>query len=647
MLYVLISLKSAVPSVCSRWPSLMQMAAKQMPNKRRKLAEGCDPAWTLSQLKAAGVISPLLAKNLLDSIDVSDQSSLVRALMLRDKILLAVANVEYSALTAILKSAAQIEVSRRVLELSGLPHFLRDLSLWRKSPKSGDELLASAIRQKWQKALASSEKLQPLHSQGFPMWRGFRALAFAEKVSLLTEELFKATKVPLSIQSLREVATVLLINGFETIRQLDGVSRFDVEQLFLLPAHRTAVSQAISVAAADYVPCRVPMQSFEEKLELATGSAAIFAEKIASSVIGILEKNNDTLAIEFGVTPETAKVKPTTAIKELAQAKRAGSGVDQLLEDKVQLLLIESSRASLPSVCSALRAWHAFATEVLTYPANATLPPDCDDHVLMFLTIFRSPKTAANYVNAIVWICTVVPFNMNWRTSRVTKALVGVKKKSIRIFGLAIKLSLIMATPLLLQLVELAQTLKWSPSFITMAVVAWWFLLRLPSELPALTKGRVEHLYKLPPDVAGSIWVHDGQAQLRLRKRKHKPSGSWLQRPCVCSVSPSICPVHVVEQHLSQYEHEQLVFDIGIHEFMFMLRRGLALLGVPHAHQYTTKCFRAGHANEMAKRGFTLGFIMQMGEWKSRAVLSYIDEEAVEQNTFLSRALDAESDDDG
>jgi hypothetical protein len=49
----------------------------------------------------------------------------------------------------------------------------------------------------------------------------------------------------------------------------------------------------------------------------------------------------------------------------------------------------------------------------------------------------------------------------------------------------------------------------------------------------------------------------------------------------------------------------------------------------------------------MAKRGFTLGFIMQMGEWKSRAVLSYIDEEAVEQNTFLSRALDAESDDDG
>jgi hypothetical protein len=108
-----------------------------------------------------------------------------------------------------------------------------------------------------------------------------------------------------------------------------------------------------------------------------------------------------------------------------------------------------------------------------------------------------------------------------------------------------------------------------------------------------------------------------------------------------------MCPVHVVERHLSQYDHELLVFDIGVHEFMSLLRRGLALLGVPHAHQYTTTCFRAGHANEMAKNGFTLEFIMQMGEWKSKAVLSYIDEEAVEQSTFLIQALDAESEDDG
>jgi hypothetical protein len=302
-------------AVClCHWLSLAPMAAKQMP-KRRRLVEGSDPAWTISQLKAAGVVSPLLAKKVLDSIDVSDQSSLVRALMLRDKILLAVANEEFSALTAVLKSAAQIVVSRRVLELSGLPHFLRDLSLWRKSTNHGDELLASAIRQKWQKALASSEKLQPLHSQGFPVWRGFRAIAFAEKVAFLTEELFKAIKVPLSIQSLREVATVLLINGFESIHQLDGISRFDVEQLFLLPSQRTAVSQAISVSTGTMVQNRVPMQGFEEKLELATGSAEVFAAKFASSVIEILEKNNDSLAVEFGVTPETAKVKPTTAIK--------------------------------------------------------------------------------------------------------------------------------------------------------------------------------------------------------------------------------------------------------------------------------------------------------------------------------------------
>ena len=614
--------------------------------KRRRIAEGSDPAWSISQLRAAGMVSPTLAKKVLDTIDPTDQSTLVRALMLRDRLLLAVANNEFSALTAILKSAAQIEVSRRTLELSGLPHFLRDLSLWRKSQNPGDELMASALRQKWQKALAGSGRLQPLNAQGFPIWKVFRAIAFAEKVALLTEELFKAVKVPLSIQSLREIATVLLINGFEALYQLEGISRFDIEELFLLPAQRTAVSQALLLAEGVLVPCSVPMQGSVEKLESEHGSADVMAAKFSLAVINVLEENNDSVAVNFGLTPESVKVKPTAAIKQLALAKHQGCGVDQLLEDKVQLLLAESSRASLPSVCSALRAWHAFATDVLGYTSIATLPPSCDEHVLMFLTIFRCPKTAANSVNAIVWICTVVPFSMHWRSSRVSKALVGVKKKSIRIFGLAIKLQLIMTTPMLLQLVGLASTLGWPSSFVTMAVVAWWFLLRLPSELPDLTKGAVGHLYALPQDIAGSIWIHEGRAQLRLRKRKHKPGGSWMQRPCVCTITPTICPVHVIEKHILDFEQEKLVFDIGLPQFMALLRRGMALLGVPHAHQYTTKCFRAGHANEMAKNSFTLGQIMQMGEWKSRAVLSYIDEDAVEQNTFLSHALDAESEDD-
>jgi hypothetical protein len=71
-----------------------------------------------------------------------------------------------------------------------------------------------------------------------------------------------------------------------------------------------------------------------------TGSAKNVAEHCSSSVIGFLVNNNDTFAVEFGVTPEATEVKPTTEISELALAKRAGSGVDQLLEDKVQLVLI-------------------------------------------------------------------------------------------------------------------------------------------------------------------------------------------------------------------------------------------------------------------------------------------------------------------
>jgi hypothetical protein len=91
-----------------------------------------------------------------------------------------------------------------------------------------------------------------------------------------------------------------------------------------------------------------------------------------------------------------------------------------------------------------------------------------------FVFLNAPPLTVARRVGHEVGVSTL-------RAWHAFATEVGVKKKSIRIFGLAIKLQLIMATPLLLQLVKLAQALCWSPSFVTMAVVAWWFLLPMRS----------------------------------------------------------------------------------------------------------------------------------------------------------------------
>ena len=66
----------------------------------------------------------------------------------------------------------------------------------------------------------------------------------------------------------------------------------------------------------------------------------------------------------------------------------------------------------------------------------------------------------------------------------------------------------------------------------------------------------------------------------------------------------------------------------------------LTSLKVEAPNEYTFKMFRAGHATSLAAEGKSLGHILKAGEWKSTAVLSYIDEDAVDASQFLSLVLD-------
>ena len=75
------------------------------------------------------------------------------------------------------------------------------------------------------------------------------------------------------------------------------------------------------------------------------------------------------------------------------------------------------------------------------------------------------------------------------------------------------------------------------------------------------------------------------------------------------------------------------------------IRRLLATLGVGSPTDSTLKMFRAGHATALAEEGKSLGHILQAGEWKSSAFLSYIDEDAVDAAQFLDLVLE-DSDDE-
>ena len=79
-----------------------------------------------------------------------------------------------------------------------------------------------------------------------------------------------------------------------------------------------------------------------------------------------------------------------------------------------------------------------------------------------------------------------------------------------------------------------------------------------------------------------------------------------------------------------------------------VLRQALGLLQIPGAAGFTWKSVRAGRATELARTpGITLVQIMEAGDWKSKAVFSYIKEKEVDPEAVIAAALeesDAEDD---
>lgn len=80
--------------------------------------------------------------------------------------------------------------------------------------------------------------------------------------------------------------------------------------------------------------------------------------------------------------------------------------------------------------------------------------------------------------------------------------------------------------------------------------------------------------------------------------------------------------------------------DIWPHGF----QRLLCLLAVPHAKQATFKCFRAGHATELAASVASLAEILEAGSWKSNAFARYVDADAADRTQMVRLALALDGD---
>ena len=133
----------------------------------------------------------------------------------------------------------------------------------------------------------------------------------------------------------------------------------------------------------------------------------------------------------------------------------------------------------------------------------------------------------------------------------------------------------------------------------------------------------------------------NGVLSLRLQRRKHRATGSLLRRTCQCRVvGSSNCVAHRLQPLLAQKLVGTKLFSYTATQFLSVLRKLLTQLSAQHSSSFTLKAFRAGKATALAISGAPLGQILAAGEWRSRAVLNYVDEDVFDGAQLVAREIE-------
>eukprot|EP00971_Amphidinium_carterae_P010579 209038-Amphidinium_carterae.1 len=162
----------------------------------------------------------------------------------------------------------------------------------------------------------------------------------------------------------------------------------------------------------------------------------------------------------------------------------------------------------------------------------------------MWIGLFDHPRTASNYVGYVKWACVHMGLSTEWFNGIVLQTLGGLKKYSTLVVPTTVKGNRLLTEQQFVRLVAMADTAA-LPGTAEAFIVWWEFLLRVPSEGISLLKGSSEAEFQLQPELHSALWAQNSVVYLRLQRRKHRPQGSLLSRPCRCGqVGHMACIVH-------------------------------------------------------------------------------------------------------
>ena len=342
--------------------------------------------------------------------------------------------------------------------------------------------------------------------------------------------------------------------------------------------------------------------------------------------------------VEAGV-PEMAMktATPMTTIKALGAACSLGKDVASLLYEAADLTVLERKGGSLMSLRSAVRAWNAFAFEVLNYPMEKTFPPVEGRHLEAFGEIFKNVGSALNYVGHVIFAATWARCDMRFNDCHFKAWQLGMRKKKTSRNDVVKHASFLLTSSMVNQLVQFFDAIM-DDEAAMLTVQCWQEFLRVQSEGVDAMAGDQSQALALEDGVDSAVWVDSqGCACHRMAKRKNRPKGSILRRPCTCGEDKIICLPCRLGKFIQRRSKGQRLYNMNSYDFTKRLKEALRSLGYENVEKFTLKAFRAGHATELACLGVDLAKIMEKGEWSSRAIFSYINMEQVDQSVLLHK----------
>ena len=631
---------------------------------------------------------------------------MARAERLKATVVNVVSNGEYHRLKSLLDQIGSLQPSVEMLHQTGLGFLVADKSCW---ALGGAVPLAKSIKitASWKAAIHKAKKSSTaaFGAASRPFGQFHKASDFCKTMEVMRAELIDAVPLKFEEHVYHRAAVDTVLQGFSALGSLVTVTPGDVEVITRDPAAKALILAAVGVAEEvnkrkkrklaraligphmpalalvgqtsdlkilDLPPAANPdllplacLPSFDRlpgasssssrpsavgeqqplssiATSLTSSSAIELAQGVKALDVDAMHDRVNTIMSDWATD---SKPTPAKLIAGMAAAQSAGVPVEEVLLAKAATLRLESKRKSLAPVAAALRCWHAFASGVLNYNEDTTLPPRTGSHIEMFISVFRNPATAQNYVGAVKWACNHLRLPVDWYTQTVVDTLKGARTRHTRLEGGAKHAAAYLTENQIHRIVAVADELK-LVDFSLFVLISWEFLLRCQSEAIPLMSGSASDAVGLPLDRHSGVWIDDqNQLCLKLQRRKNRPQGSLLRRPCTCGkVLSKVCVVCRVRAKLRTHVTSARLWEFTAASALKQLRRVLVLLAADNAASYTLKAFRAGKATALAVSGKSLGAILAAGEWRSSAFLSYVDTDTVDHAQILNQTLEASED---